>query len=102
MVVGVRVRASAPSNRGPTSDPGNPSSRRPSIRLSEAELGIGDEEPPHAIGAGEGFGEEGDGLLDPLVGLGTTEAEEARAGVAEAFAAEAGDAEFVVGPLEQV
>ena len=52
--------------------------------------------------SGSGLGEEGDGLVDPLVGLGATEAEEAAAGVAEALAAQAGDAERVVGPFQQV
>jgi len=68
----------------------------------ERELGVGFEEAADAVGAVEGAGEEGDGLLDAVVGLGATEAEEAGAGGAEAFAAEAGDAERVVGPLEQV
>ena len=50
----------------------------------------------------QGPGEEFHGFVDALVGLGATEAQEAAAGLAEAFASQAGDAEAVVGRFEQV
>ena len=40
-------------------------------------------------------------LLQPVVRLGAAESQEARARLAEAFAAEAGDAELVVGPFSR-
>ena len=55
-----------------------------------------------AVGAGQRDGDEIDRLLQAVVGFGATEAEEAGTGFAEAFAAEAGDAEVVVGSFEQV
>ena len=57
---------------------------------------------PDPVDPAQGLGQERDGLVDPLVGLGATEPEEAAAGVAEALAAQAGDAEFVVRPFQQV
>lgn len=48
----------------------------------------------------EGLAEEADGLDQAFVRFCTTEAEEAQAGRPEAFSAEAGDAEVVVGPFE--
>ena len=44
-----------------------------------------------AVGAGQCDGDEVHRLLQAVVGFGATEAEEAAAGFAEAFAAEAGD-----------
>ena len=72
---------------------------RQGIGLVQHELGIGLEVAADAVGPLQRRGEEGDGLVDALVGLGATEAEEAAAGLAEAFAAQAGDAERVVGAL---
>ncbi len=72
------------------------------IRLAEGVLGIRLAELADAVHPVEGAGEEGDGLLDPFVGLGATEAKEAGAGGPEAFASQAGDAETVVGAVEEV
>ena len=60
------------------------------------------QEPGHPIGPVKGIGEEGDGLVDAVVGLGAAEADEAGSRGAEAFAAQAGDAELVVGGFEQI
>jgi len=58
--------------------------------------------PGDPVGAAESSGDEIDGLLEPVVRLGTTEAEESTAGFAEAFPTEAGYAEFVVGTFEEI
>src|SRR4051812_45143295 len=79
--------------------PGMPGRRGPALCPIS---GVGIEISLHPVGPGDRLGEESDGLVDPLVGLGATEAEEAAARLAEALAAEAGDAEVVVGPFEQV
>src|SRR5579875_2720764 len=72
------------------------------VRFGEHELRIRLEVAEDALGPIQRDLEERDGLVDPLIGLGATEAEEAAAGVAEALAAEAGDAEVLVGALEQI
>ena len=50
----------------------------------------------------EGGRQEIERLLQTVVRLGTTKPQESTARFAEALAAQAGDAEFVVGPLEQI
>lgn len=54
------------------------------------------------VGTTEGRGDKVDGLLEPVVRFGTTEAEESTTGFTETFAAEAGDAELVVGTFEEI
>ena len=72
------------------------------IRCYESELGMLLKVAPNSIDPAQCIGEERDGLVDPFVGLGATEPEEAAAGLAEALAPQAGDAEVVVGPFQQV
>ena len=50
----------------------------------------------------QGDRQEVEGLLNPVVRLGTTEPQEAGARLAKALAPQAGHSEFVVGPFEQV
>ncbi len=56
----------------------------------------------HAVGAGEGDQNEVESLLQAVVRFGATEPQKAAAGIAEALAAQAGDAEAVVGSFQQV
>ncbi len=50
----------------------------------------------------QGARDEINGLVDSLIGLGATEPQEAAAGLAEAFATQAGNAEIVIGPFEEI
>src|SRR2546423_15003595 len=72
------------------------------IRLAKAVLGMLLKVSPNPINPAQCVGDERDRLADSFIGLGATEAQEAAAGFAEAFAAQAGDAEGVVGPFQQV
>src|SRR5208337_1729077 len=50
----------------------------------------------------QGARDEIDGLVDSFIGLGATEPKEAAAGLAEAFATQASNAEIVIGPFEEI
>ena len=72
------------------------------VLVRQAILRVRVKKSSNAVGAANGLGKELQSLHEPLVGFGTTETEKSGAGVSEAFAAQAGDAELIVGPFQQV
>jgi hypothetical protein len=69
------------------------------VRLQEPVLRVVGEPRREAVGTRERLRDEVERLLQPIVRLGTAQAQEPGARLAEALAAQAGDAERVVGAL---